>query len=362
VKDTPLMSASPLLSDEVLATLAAHAGAADAEPVWPAASWETVRSAGVLGWCIPTEYGGLGLGGTELLEGYERLASACLTSCFILSQRDAACRRIRDHGGEALRRELLRPLACGGRFATVGLSHLTTSRQHGQPAMRVQMRDGDFVLDGIMPWVTGAEQADFFITGAVLDDGRQILTVLPRDCKGITIGPPLDLMALTGSLTTEVRCEQVTVAARWLLAGPVEKVMTVGRGGTGGLETSCLALGLAGAAVAYLQTEASRRPDLRASADRLEQARQNACKEMYRLAHEGGTPEAALALRARVNTLVLRATQAALTASKGTGFLRSHPAQRWARQAMFFLVWSCPRPAAEATLAYLTGPEEPVCP
>jgi hypothetical protein len=58
---------------------------------------------------------------------------------------------------------------------------------------------------------------------------------------------------------------------------------------------------------------------------------------------------------------VLRATQAALTASKGTGFLRSHPAQRWARQALFFLVWSYPRPAAEATLAYLAPPGDQVC-
>jgi hypothetical protein len=47
-----------------------------------------------------------------------------------------------------------------------------------------------------------------------------------------------------------------------------------------------------------------------------------------------------------------------LTASKGTGFLRDHPAQRWARQALFFLVWSCPRPAAEATLDSLIPAED----
>jgi hypothetical protein len=62
-----------------------------------------------------------------------------------------------------------------------------------------------------------------------------------------------------------------------------------------------------------------------------------------------------MTLRARANALVLGATQAALTASKGSGFLRQHPAQRWARQALFFLVWSCPRPAADATLARLTA-------
>jgi alkylation response protein AidB-like acyl-CoA dehydrogenase len=60
-----------------------------------------------------------------------------------------------------------------------------------------------------------------------------------------------------------------------------------------------------------------------------------------------------MTLRARANALVLSATQAALTVSKGSGFLRQHPAQRWARQALFFLVWSCPGPAATATLSRL---------
>jgi hypothetical protein len=77
---------------------------------------------------------------------------------------------------------------------------------------------------------------------------------------------------------------------------------------------------------------------------------------MHRLATTvAASPVAALELRAKANALVLRATQAALTACKGAGFVHPHPAQRWARQALFFLVWSCPRPAAEATLGYLVG-------
>ena len=59
---------------------------------------------------------------------------------------------------------------------------------------------------------------------------------------------------------------------------------------------------------------------------------------------------------AAANQLALGATQSALTASKGAGFLRGHPAGRWARQALFFLVWSCPWPAASATLDRLAAP------
>jgi hypothetical protein len=142
----------------------------------------------------------------------------------------------------------------------------------------------------------------------------------------------------------------VALDRRWLLAGPAEKVLMTGKGGAGGLETSCLALGLAGAAIDYLIQEARQRADLAATADRLERTRQGVRTDMHALVG-GATPETATTLRARANSLVLRATQAALTAGKGAAFLRDHPAQRWARQALFFLVWSCPRPAAEAMLA-----------
>ncbi|MFN4261107.1 MAG: acyl-CoA dehydrogenase family protein [Gemmataceae bacterium] len=334
------------------ATLTQHAADADARTVWPSASWTALGQAGALGWSIPAEYGGAAWGKVELLDGYERLAGACLTSAFILSQRDAACRRILEHGSPELRRELLRPLACGGRFATVGLSQLTTSRQHGQPALFVKEERDEFILDGFMPWVTGAAEADYFITGGSLDDGRQVLLVLPGDLPGVEVGPPLELMALRGSRTAEVRCRQVRVERRWLLAGPIEKVMSQGRG-AGGLETSCLALGVAGAAIDYLHHEAQVRAELRATTDRLEQLRQGTRRELRHLAVTDADPTAAMTLRDRANKLVLRATQAALTASKGTGFLSQHPAQRWARQALFFLVWSCPRPAAEAMLEYL---------
>jgi alkylation response protein AidB-like acyl-CoA dehydrogenase len=347
---------------EALTILRAHANIADAAPVWPADSWQALRNCGALGWCIPAAYAGEGWTSTALLDGYEGLAAACLTTCFILSQRDAACRRLVGSGNEAISRELLPALARGEAFATVGLSQLTTSRQHLQPSFVARHVDGSFVMNGVIPWVTGAAQAEHLVIGAVLEDGRQILAVLPRDLGGVSISPPLDLMALQGSLTAEIRCDDVVLDSRWVLAGPEEQIMAGGREGTGGLETSCLALGLARAGIDYLSNEATTRPDLRVTAERLEQTRQSLHHEMHNLALGGCTAQAAAALRARANSLVLRATQAALTASKGSGFLREHPAQRWARQALFFLVWSCPRPAAEATLAALASPEAFACP
>lgn len=351
-----MSSGDSLTLDEALNVLEKHAGEADAASIWPAASWDALRRCGALGWIIPREFGGSGLDPLELLEGYQRLAGACLTTCFLLSQRDSACRRLRDSGHEALCRELLPPLASGQRFATVGLAQLTTSRQHVRPVLTARLENGGVRLDGIMPWVTGAPQADHFLTGVVLDDGRQMLLVVPRDAAGMSVGPPMELMALQGSLTGEVRCRDVRLESRWILAGPAERVLAGGRG-AGGLETSGLALGLAKSAIGYLQKEAQTRTEWQARATACAESWQALQEQLRRLAREGADAHAASNLRAKVNALVLRATQFALAAAKGSGFVRSHPAQRWARQAMFFLVWSCPAPALDATLTCLALPE-----
>jgi alkylation response protein AidB-like acyl-CoA dehydrogenase len=335
-------------------SLAALADEADAVASWPAASWDVLRQTGALAWMIPSNYGGEEWGPIALLEGYEQLAAACLTTCFVLSQREGACRRLLVSGRETVCRELLPALARGERFATVGLSHLTTSRQHMKPSLRVRLTPSTMIFDGDIPWVTGAAHAQHLVIGATVDDGRQILAVLQTDLPGVSIGSPLELMALQGSMTAEVHCNGVVVDRDWLLAGPTERVMQTGRGGAGGLETSCLALGLTGAALEHLEREAGPRPELVAALDTLRRKQRTLREQMYRLVDAGRPAEQAVALRAQANALVLSATQAALTVSKGTGFVRQHPAQRWARQALFFLVWSCPWPAAAATLSRLS--------
>jgi alkylation response protein AidB-like acyl-CoA dehydrogenase len=341
------------MSSPFLEELSRHARQADEEAVWPEASWECLKELGALRWAIPRAYGGDGYAGPDLLERYESVAGACLTTAFILSQRDAAVRRLCDSGNDRLCREILPILASGRHFATVGVAQLTTSRQYGRPAVVARRQGDDFIIDGTIPWVTGASQADYIIIGAVMDEG-QILAVLPGKSPGVQVSRAMALMALQGSLTAEIRCEGVGLERQWLLAGPVQRVMPVGKGSAGGLETSCLALGLAGAAIRHIFAEAARREDLADDARRLESAMQGLRQDLFRIARDGVTADGAQSLRTRANTLVLQATQAALTASKGTGFLRDHPAQRWARQALFFLVWSCPSPVAAAHMAQFT--------
>ena len=75
-------------------------------------------------WVIPAEYGGDDITSLELTQGYEQLAQACLTTTFVLTQRNGACQRIAGSENASLKAELLPALCKGELFATVGISHL----------------------------------------------------------------------------------------------------------------------------------------------------------------------------------------------------------------------------------------------
>jgi len=323
---------------------------------WPSQQLACCARYGVFEWFISPAYGGQAWSDADIIRGYLELSTACLTTTFVITQRTGACQRIEASENETVKRELLPDLASGKRFATVGISHLTTSRRHlGKAVLRAQETPGGFRLDGFSPWVTGAPHAELVVTGATLDDGRQILVALPIDTPGVTVPPAADLVGLTESQTGPVQCDRVEIDRRWLLAGPVEQVMQQGLGAkTGGLQTSTLAIGLAGSAIDYLELETTNRPELRAPTESLRFEWQTLKAELLFAA--AGEPVCSNAeLRSRSNSVVLRATQAALAAAKGSGYVKGHPAGRWCSEALFFLVWSCPQPVMAANLCELAG-------
>jgi butyryl-CoA dehydrogenase len=332
-------------------------GPADEAGSWPDVLWSILVEAGATRWALPASVGGEDCDRETVIERYARVAEGSLTAAFILSQHDAAVRRLRAASDRPNARQWLGAIAEGRAFTTVGISQLTTSRRHGTQALVARESGrGAYQLEGVMPWVTAAERANVFVTGAVLDDGRQLLIALPADRHGVSVRPPFPLAALQASCTSEVLCEGVEVADSDLLAGPSADVMAhPGAAGTGGLETSALALGMARAALSALASEAPRRDDLVEPVGALVEGWQQAWSAL--LDNARGVPEAlpSSQVRAQANALVLRITQAYLTARKGTGFLRTDPAQRWARQALFFLVWSCPGPVAQAAIRDLAG-------
>lgn len=322
---------------------------------WPKESLQLLAEHSVLKGLISELRGGEGWNGPQQLAAYFQLAKSCMTTAFILTQWHAAVRRLEIHASDAFWGQWGVGLASGKVWTTVGFSHLTTSRQHlHTPPLLATPVGATYFLDGYCPWVTGGAHADFLVIGSATEQGEQILAVVETAAAGVQAGPGFELMGLSASCTDRVDFRQCQIRQEYLLAGPVDQVLKIGSGGPGGLHTSILALGLASRAIDYLREQSSNRPDFVDPAAELQSDLERLVAAMLGL--ESGEATMSLdQLRQAANSLALRATQAAMAAAKGAGYLAQHPVGRWCREALFFLVWSCPQSVVRSQVCELAG-------
>jgi alkylation response protein AidB-like acyl-CoA dehydrogenase len=186
------------------------------------------------------------------------------------------------------------------------------------------------------------------VTGAATEGGRQLFFVVPTDAHGVVIDPPLDMLALTGSRTSAVHFDGARPT--FVIEPSAQQAARAG-----GLATTALALGSARAAVALVQREASCRADLAPIGTNLANELADLLARLESAARDGIAIADRDTLRGDATSLVLRAAQAAVTSSKGAGFVRGHPAERIARESFFFLVWSCPQSVSSALLCEWAG-------
>lgn len=299
----------------------------------------------------------------SMLRFYVWLASGCLTTAFAMTQRNAALRRIETSTNENVKDSILARIQSGDAFTTVGISHLTTSRRHvSQPPMRATRTEQGWLLDGYCPWVTGGDHATWLVVGAVECDSqragepvavsREMLLAIPRNRPGVMVEAGMELVALTGSSTGAVLFENVIVTPEDVLHGPVANVMSAssgatGAGGAGGLQTSALAIGLSAQAIGFLSEQAKVRVDLENVAGEFQRHWRTLFSELL-AAGRGEAVQDAGCFRKSANDLALNSTQAALAAAKGAGYTAQHDVGRWCKEALFFLVWSCPQSVVQS--------------
>jgi len=312
-----------------------------------------LRESGCFGNVIGRDFGGNETPPLAQLQTYHAVGAGSISAALILTQHDSACELLGHCGNDSVKQRLLPQCAAGDKLATVGISQLTTSRRHAGAAMRATPYGDDFILDGVMPWVTSVRYADVIVTGAVLDDDRQILACVPMDAPGLAPGEPMDLMALRSSWTSEVRCDGVRVKPDDLLSGPAEQVLDI-RAPVKPLKVSGVGLGLATTLYEESKSLAGNLGDAeRIMTEAVTPAYEAVRDRLFAAADQLNDPAAEIPsgeIRSEVNALLVRLAATLMTLAKGSGFLSSHPAQRLVREAMFFMVWSASDPVRLGTL------------
>lgn len=320
---------------------------------WKSGAFSTLASRGCFAGWIKKRDGGTEASETEIMQFLISIASSCLTTALALTQWASAVRII-SRGNKETRAHFLPDFITGQQFTTVGISQLTTSRQHlGRPILTAKKTDAGWSLHGKCPWVTGADSVNTLVTGAVPlnskeSQGTPHFFILRMDTAGIRVAPPMDLLALTGSRTSSIELKNVPAEADITPQsepGPQ----------TGGLGTTALALGSTRASLAILEQESRLRDSLKTITSEIEKEVSTIEADLFEATTCGINTQERNLLRQRANTLVTRTSQAALTASKGAGFVKGHPIERLIRESMFFLVWSCPQSVTESLLCDFAG-------
>ena len=181
--------------------------------------WDLVREMskmGLLGVCLPEEYGGAGQSYVLFAMIVEELCKACATTGLIMDVNISLCAEpILLFGNEEQKKRFLTPLASGEKLGALAI----TEPEAGSDAAGIKttaVRDGDhYVLNGTKIFTTNGGVADIYVCTAVTDpgDGHKGITdfVVEKGMPGLSFGEPLHKLGICGSATTEVHFDNVRV-------------------------------------------------------------------------------------------------------------------------------------------------------
>ena len=239
----------------VAAEVAPAAQALDERGEFPITLFRRIGELGWLGLRYPEKYGGADADMTTYCLFAEELARGSL------SVAAAACMQslmgthfIHAYGDESLRERYLVPALRGQLIATFAMTEPNAGSDVANLATRAERRGDRWVLRGTKTWVTNAPVADVLTVAAKTSADRGLKNIAlflvdRRTMRGVTLGKPIDKMAVRASVTGEILLEDVEVPDTNLLGGE-----TGGADKIGGIlaeiriMTAALSVGLARAA------------------------------------------------------------------------------------------------------------------
>ena len=190
----------------------------DQNSVFDRAAWQRCADFGILGWTVPTEYGGAGLGPLDWAVAYEALGFGCRDNglVFVVNNHVWACvAYLLAHGDAAQRARFLPGLADG---SLIG-AHALTEPDAGSDVLSltttaVRRPDGGYMLNGVKTFISNAPVADLFVLFARTAEERsqRSLTafLVPAGTPGVEVARSWRKAGLRGTPMGEIRlCDAV---------------------------------------------------------------------------------------------------------------------------------------------------------
>ena len=216
------------------AEVAPAAQALDERGEFPAALFRRLGDLGFLSLRYPEKYGGADADMTTYCLFAEELARGSLSVAAAAAMQGLmGTHFIHKYGSERLRERYLVPALRGDIVATFAMTEPNAGSDVAKLTTRAERRGDHWVLRGAKTWVTSAPVADILTVAAKTSDERGMkniaLFLLDRTAmRGITLGKPIDKMAVRASATGEILLEDVAVPAEHMLGGETGGVEKIG--------------------------------------------------------------------------------------------------------------------------------------
>jgi alkylation response protein AidB-like acyl-CoA dehydrogenase len=194
----------------------------DKEGTYPQDIFDAFRDAGLLGLCIPPEYGGSGAGILGLAIAIEEVAKYSNTAALMLLLTRLPTGAVMIAGTEAQKQKYLPGIAEGTMRASFGLSE----PQAGSDVMGMRTRGvpdtaqhGGWILNGTKCWMSGVREADWYTVFAKTSEpasrAHDSVTafIVERTWEGVEVGRTDHKMGVKGVDTGELLLRDVHVPA-----------------------------------------------------------------------------------------------------------------------------------------------------
>jgi butyryl-CoA dehydrogenase len=201
------------------------AQALDERGEFPVTLFRRLGELGYLGLRYPEKYGGGDADTTTYCLFAEELARGSLSLAAAAAMQGLmGTHFIHKYGSESLRERYLVPALRGQLVATFAMTEPNAGSDVANLTTRAERRGDRWVLRGAKTWVTSAPVADVLTVAAKTSDERGLKNIAlflldRRAMRGITLGKPIDKMAVRASATGEILLEDVEVPHEHLLGG-----------------------------------------------------------------------------------------------------------------------------------------------
>ena len=191
--------------------LAPHAARWDRDKEFPRDALAGLGAMGLFGVAVPEQWGGAGMGYTELAVACEEIAAGDCATATIVSVNNLVAGILAGYGNDAQKETFLKPLAQGKMHGAFCLTEPHAGSDASAITTRAERQGNHYVLNGVKQFITSGKTAAIAVVFAVTDRsaGKKGISafVVPTDTPGYQVARIEEKLGQRASDTAQIVLE-----------------------------------------------------------------------------------------------------------------------------------------------------------